>query len=85
MKTQGELKRSAKLKINCRLKIIYWIGPVGSADTQIAYPQQFKDKYPADTNTALRVRYRSPLHRLIQMKKMSGSVYVICGFLERNK
>ena len=42
-------------------------GPVGSVDTRIAYPQQFKDGYPAGTNTALRVRYRSLLHRFPQM------------------
>ena len=27
--------------------------PVGSAGTQIAFPQEFKDQYPAGTDTAL--------------------------------
>ena len=55
---------------------------MGSADTRITYPQQFKDKYPAGTNTALPVRYRSLLHGFIQINKMTSLVYVICGFLK---
>ena len=60
-------------------------GPVGSADTQIAYPQQFKDGYPAGTNTALRVCYRSLLHRFPQMQKINDSAYVVYGFNKKKK
>jgi len=31
------------------------LGPLGSADTRIAYPQQVKDGYPAGTNTSAQV------------------------------
>ena len=58
---------------------------MGSADTQIAYPQQFKDEYPAGTNTALRVCYRSLLHRFPQMQKINDSAYVICGFIKEKQ
>ena len=46
-------------------------------------PTSLRMKYPAGTNTALRVCYRSLLHRFPQMQKINDSAYAICGFIKK--